>query len=218
MGKISIITPKQQVLLDELSKDLDFTSKFYFSGGTALSLYYLAHRQSIDLDFFSERTVDVLSVTAKVNTLSLKHNFAIDYIKVEDTHIFNLIFNKNESVKVDFAFYPYKRLEKGKKIGGMEVDSFKDIAVNKLVAAIQRSEVKDFVDLFFLLKEFTLWDLIDGVKVKFNLKFDPLFIGSDFLKVEQFDYLPKMIKPLDIETLKSFFRQKAKDLASQSIE
>ena len=40
----------------------------------------------------------------------------------------------------------------------LEIDSLLDIAVNKILTLSSRAEVKDFVDLYFLLQKFSLWD------------------------------------------------------------
>ncbi len=85
-------------------------------------------------------------------------------------------------------------------------DPFRDIATNKLLTINQRTDIKDFVDLYYLLKKYTIWDLIYGLEAKFHLKTDQFLIASDFLKVDDFDFLPKMIKPLELTTLQSFFR------------
>lgn len=219
MGKVTIITPEQKCLLDEFRKDSFLSSNFYFTGGTALSLYYLQHRESVDLDFFSEKPFNLEDVVTKIDSWkkSLKLS-SVDYVTIVNTHIFNLIFPHKHTVKVDFNFYPYQHLEKQNVINGIMVDSKIDIAVNKLFTIQQRVAVKDFVDLYFLLKDLTLWDLIEGVRIKFKVKIDPFVIGSDFLKVEEFEYLPKMITPLTLEELKSFFREKAKELSKRSIE
>lgn len=218
MEKMAVITPEQTLLLEEFKKDPFLSSNFYFTGGTALSFYYLQHRQSIGLDFFSESAFDPQVILEKVNSWRDKFSLSVDYIPIENTHVFNLNFPNKKSVKVDFAIYPYKCIKENKVIDGIKVDSLSDIATNKLLSAVQRSEAKDFVDLFFLLREFTVWDLVEGVKTKFKVKLDPFIVGSDFLKVADFDYLPTMIKPLTLETLKSFFRQKAKDIGGKSLD
>lgn len=219
MGKIVVITPEQKRLLDEFRKDSFLSSSFYFTGGTALSLYYLQHRESVDLDFFSEKPFNLEDVITKIDfwKKNLKLS-SVDYVTVVNTHIFNLVFPRKRTVKVDFNFYPYERLEKQNIIDGIMVDSKVDIAVNKLLTVQQRTAVKDFVDLYFLLQDFTLWDLIEGVRIKFKVKMDPFVIGSDFLKIEDFEYLPKMIKTLKLEDLKSFFGQKAKELGIKAVE
>ncbi|MBI4059033.1 nucleotidyl transferase AbiEii/AbiGii toxin family protein [Candidatus Microgenomates bacterium] len=218
MGQVRIITPEQELLLDEVRKDRFLSSIFYFTGGTALSLYYLQHRKSIDLDFFSQEKFDPQVILDKMTLWEKKLHFIVDYLAVENTQIFNLIFSDKRTVKVDFAFYPYKRVEKSKIVDNLAIDSLLDISINKLLAIEQRTEVKDFADLYFLLKEFTIWDLLEGVRVKFKVKMDPFVVGADLLKVETFDFLPEMIKLLTLEELRSFFRQKAKEISGKSLE
>lgn len=218
MGKIQFITKEQQVLLDEVKQNEFLRSHFYFTGGTALSTAYLSHRYSDDLDLFSQQQFDNQVVFTLLQEWSKKHHFTLESRFVEVVYIFNLTFRNKATLKVDFAYYPYPRLEKGPTLDGLEIDSLVDIAVNKLLTISQRNEIKDFVDLYFLLQKFTVWDLIQGVKVKFNVKIEPFLLGADFLKIEDFDYLPKMIKPLTLKVLKSFFRQKAKDIGGRSVE
>jgi len=216
MGKIQL-TKEQKIILDLVKQDNFLSSRFYFTGGTALSSVYLHHRLSDDLDFFSEEKFENQSVFTLMQSWGKQHNFSFQSRFAEVVYIFELEFAKGAKLKVDFGYYPYKRIEKGFSLEKLDVDSKLDIAINKLLVVSQRNDVKDFVDLYFLLKEFTLWDLMEGVKVKFKIKTDPLLVGADFLKVEDFDYLPKMIKPLTLEQLKSFFRQRAKQLAEKSL-
>jgi predicted nucleotidyltransferase component of viral defense system len=55
MAKSSFLSKHQLDFLDFFSKEKRLRERFYFTGGTALSEYYLHHRRSIDLDFFSEK-------------------------------------------------------------------------------------------------------------------------------------------------------------------
>ncbi len=212
-----IIGAKQKFVLEQFKKDKYLKEKFYFTGGTALSLYYLQHRLSVDLDFFSEDKFDINEVITRLNNWKKLSEFSFTQTNIENTHIFLLEFPKNQTVKIDINFYPYKPLKKHRWIDGIKVNSQLDIAVNKMIAISQRTEVKDFVDLYFLLKEFTLWDLMDGVKVKFGFKTDPVFVASDFSKVDSFENMPKMIKPLTLKELKDFFKEKAKQVSKQSV-
>lgn len=50
----SILSKNQQDVLSILSKESVVIDNFYLTGGTALAEFYLHHRQSEDLDFFSE--------------------------------------------------------------------------------------------------------------------------------------------------------------------
>jgi len=83
----------------------------------------------------------------------------------------------------------------------------------------QRTDVKDFVDLYFLLKgEFSVWDLIYSLKVKFNIKTEPFLLAEDFLKIEDFEFMPRIIKKLTLNELKLFFREQAKKIGMRMVE
>jgi len=71
-----------------------------------------------------------------------------------------------------------------------------------------------------LLKEkYTIWDLIYATEKKFKrLDFDILLLAQDFLKVEDFEFLPRMVKPLSLEELKIFFRKLAKKVGIRAVE
>lgn len=212
------LTDEQKTILEEFGQDDFLRSKFYFSGGTALSTVYLHHRLSEDLDFFSEQQFDQLAILNKITTWGKKFNFEITPIVVEDTYIFNLTFPKRQSLKVDFSYYPYKRLKAGTKVNNIDVDSTQDIATNKLIAINQRTEVKDFVDLYFLLKDFNIWDLMEAVRLKFRVRLDILNLAADLLKAEDFEFLPNMLFPLTLDELRNFYKQLAKKLGYQAVE
>lgn len=218
MGKIQYATPEQKIILGEIAKNEFLRSNFYFTGGTALSYCYLHHRYSDDLDFFSQKKFDTQTILILLEDLSRQYHFTYKTRFVEVVLISNLTFNNKAELKLDFSYYPYKKMEKEIEINGLKVDSLLDIAINKLLTISQRDEVKDFTDLYFLLQKFSLWDLQYGVKTKFNMEVEPHLLASDFLKVEDFEYLPRMIKPLTVEKLKSFFREQAKELGKKSVE
>lgn len=217
MGKISF-TPKQQIIFDEVKDSHFLKQNFYFTGGTALSAVYLHHRLSDDLDFFSENKFDTLPILNLMTEWSKKHKFTIKSQELEAVRIFLLQFIDREKLKVDFGYYPYKRLKQGKLVDSVEVDSLFDIAVNKLQTIHQRTDAKDFVDLYFLLKEFTIWDLIEGVGVKFRMELDPYTIGADCLKMDILEKLPTMLIPLTIEQIKDFYRDLAKKLGMSVVK
>lgn len=217
MGKVSILTKEQDIILAEVRKN-PFLQQFYFTGGTALSAFYLQHRYSEDLDFFSEKNIDTEAIFTFFQDLSGQHNFTFTSEFQQVVYIFLLKFNNTETLKVDFGYYPYSQIEKPNELNGIKTDSLTDIAVNKLLTITQRTTVKDFVDLYFLLEKFTVWDLIEGVRIKFRMQLEPFILASDFLKVEDFDYLPRMIRKLSLDELKSFFRQKAKEIGKKSIK
>ncbi len=225
MGKVNqkpsqdiILTPLQRFIFDEFSKEKRLTKQFYFTGGTALSGAYLQHRESEDLDFFSETDFDKNMVDSFVRHIAKVKNLQIRLTQRERTRIYELMKSNKVKIKVDFAVYPYKRLKKGLTISGVAVDSLFDIATNKLQTITSRTEVKDFVDLYFLLKKFTQWDLMYAVKEKFRLELDLIWLGSDFLKVEKFEDLPRMLVPFSLKDMQEFYRVKAKELGMSVVK
>lgn len=48
-----ILTPLHKRVLDALFAEEAFAGAFYLTGGTALAAFYLKHRHSDDLDFFT---------------------------------------------------------------------------------------------------------------------------------------------------------------------
>lgn len=213
-------TPIQQLVFDEFSKNEVLRNNFYFTGGTALSIFYLQHRLSDDLDFFCETDINketsfaIDELMRKISILlKINHRFTLQ----GKTRIFEFEKDEELQIKVDFSSYPYSRLEKGSVYKGVVVDSLFDIATNKLLTICQRNNVKDFVDLYFLNKKFTLWDLIHAVEKKFSREIDILLLGSEFLKVEDFDYLPKMTAFLELPELKKFFKEKAREVVKKVV-
>ena len=217
MGKNQNLTALQRIILDQVTANQLLRDKFFFTGGTALSLCYFHHRYSDDLDFFTLDTFDRAQITnilrewAKIYRFTFRtamHGFALfSFLK----------FPKSPQLKVDFARYPYAKLAAETSYRGIKVDSMLDIAVNKITTISERLSVKDYTDLYFLLKKFTIWDLIEGARIKFRQELDPYSLADDFLMIEKFTTLPRMIKPLTLTHLKDFFRDQAKTLGKSSV-
>lgn len=63
-------------------------------------------------------------------------------------------------IKVDFVSYPYEWLSEPIEIDGTILATSEDIAAMKLSAITNRGTKKDFVDLYFLLKEYSLDEML----------------------------------------------------------
>ena len=213
MGKIGL-TPEQEFVFEKIAKDKYLSKRFYLTSGTALSAFYLHHRLSEDLDFFSETQFSNNYIIKFMGSISSNLKAKSKFTQIEETRIFELK-TKDKILKIDFNYYPFKRIKQGKKLKGVEIDSLFDIATNKLLLLNQRTDIKDFVDSYFLLKKYTVWDLMTGVQKKFKMELDPILVAADMLKIENLEYLPKMLKPLKIENLKDYFRKQAKKIGGK---
>lgn len=213
MGE-EILTPPQKIVIKEVAKE-PLLAGFYLSGGTALAAYYLKHRLSEDLDFFAEKDFN----SAFIHSFAEKLEAILKSSKMRFEHIYDryqfFFEDQGEGLKVEFTKYAFSQLEPPTIYDGMRVDSFRDIAANKLMALLDRFEPKDFVDLFFILPKRKLKDILKDVKMKFGLEVSNIFLGGELMKVKRIAALPRMISPLTVEELKEFFIQKAKELGPE---
>jgi predicted nucleotidyltransferase component of viral defense system len=199
----------QQLVFDEFAKNEDLRRNFYFTGGTALSVFHLQHRLSEDMDFFSENDFDNDLVHPFAKALAGKLGLNERFTQKESVRMFGFFREGELIVKIDFVHYPYKRIRESKIVEGVAIDNIFDIAINKFLLLNQRMDVKDFVDLYFIKDKVGIWDLMEGVRQKFGFELDPILIAADFMKVEEFDFLPKMLVPLAVSELQNYFKQQA---------
>ncbi len=143
-----ILTQHQKEFLRVFSKS-DIKNLFRLTGGTALSAFYLEHRLSEDLDFFSQEKIPFYIVEDFLKSLNFIDT--ITYTRLFDRNIFTLTFKDGMVLKTEFAYYPLKNLEEPKMVDGVPIDSFLDIVVNKLCAMAERIEPKDYADLYCAL-------------------------------------------------------------------
>ncbi|HLD25077.1 MAG TPA: nucleotidyl transferase AbiEii/AbiGii toxin family protein [Patescibacteria group bacterium] len=212
-------TPIQKRFLTALLTDPHIRNTFYLTGGTALSACYLNHRFSEDIDLFSKLPLDEPRVVRIVSQYIGPIATKIEYVRIGDRIAYTMAFPKNQHLKVDIVYYPYEPLESsGKTFLGLSIDSIADIGVNKLMTLSQRTTGKDYVDLYYILKRYTMWDLREGVAHKFKMDIEPFYAASLYTNVDNIEALPVMKKKLSLETLKAFFHKQAVLLAAPMIK
>jgi len=201
--------------LELVVKEPYLVRRYYWTGGTVLAEFYLYHRESYDIDLFSEKEVHLPSISKFVGIAGTRLGAEkITHQRFLGLHSFFFHLPEDEVLKVDFNYYPFPRIEKGKKWQGLEVDSLLDIAVNKIHTISLKPRARDFVDIYFILqkKEFTLEKLVDLAKAKFDWHIAPLQLGENFAKVVTFSDFPKMYMPFDRKEMEDFFLKLAKNL------
>jgi predicted nucleotidyltransferase component of viral defense system len=216
--KTKILTPQQKEFLDIVSEDKYLCKKFYLTGGTPLSAFYLYHRISEDIDLFCEEEINLLPIRAFLGKVQKKLKLKkIDYRNFLGLHSFELYFSEKEKLKVDFNYYPFPRIEKGIKYKNISVDSIYDIAVNKVHTIAMRPRARDFIDIYFIIKEknYSFDDLIMKAKAKFDWHIDPIQLGIAFTHAAELKDYPRMIKKIDHREWKQFFIDYAISLKKQ---
>jgi len=213
-----ILTACQKKILKLIFQEKYFAKNFYLTGGTALSAFYLNHRLSEDLDFFNEKEFDPIPINSFLKKMKLKLNIKdIDYQKAFNRNIFMLRFTK-EILKIEFTYYPFEHAEKPKLIGGIKVDSLLDIAINKVFSITQRTSARDFIDVYFILKEnknISFDGLLKKARIKFDWHIDPLHLGAQLSKVKQAKDLPIMLEKIDPKIWQGFFVDEARKLSKK---
>ncbi|MGO8698965.1 MAG: nucleotidyl transferase AbiEii/AbiGii toxin family protein [Limisphaerales bacterium] len=165
---LEILPAPQRNLWGELAQ---VPGHFVLYGGTALSLR-LAHRQSFDFDFFSNKSVDtdeLLTGLALLRGAKVLQN-AGQTLTVE--------VNRKGSVKLSFfgeisigrVGIPEKTAD-----GVLKVASLLDLAGTKAKVVLQRAESKDYLDLLAIFKSgISLPQAMAAAKALYGEQYNPM--------------------------------------------
>lgn len=203
-----IITDLQRDFLKFFSK-LPDSNSFYLTGGTALADFFLGHRKSYDLDLFTREKKLILPFTNLLRE-KIRKKLNFNLIKRFETFVEIEIKSKAEEAVVHLAYDSPFRL--GKPVSsdiGIKVNDYKDIITDKLLAFFSRTEPRDAIDLFFILKKEDFWQLLNFAKKK-DPGFDLYWLAVALNKVKEFPDDIKnmpvdMIAYLDLKELKNKF-------------
>lgn len=185
MGKDSIFTSVQKRFLETVIKEPYILKNYYFTGDTALSEFYLKHRISKDIDLFSEKEVNLPSISKFVKKAA-KNLSAVEIKPEQYLGLYTFFFKipGQEDFKVDFNYYPFLRIEKGKTWRRLSIDSLLDIAVNKIHTLYMKPRAREYVDIYFIIKKtkYSLNDLVKFAKIKFDWHIEPLQLARRFFR------------------------------------
>ena len=210
----TVLTPAQEAILRLVASESRLAA-FYLTGGTALTAYHLFHRISDDLDFFTADEPDTIFLEKFSETVKGALDAReVRFERVHDRRIFFFALPEGE-LKIEFTRYPFPQIEPPIVRDGMRVDGLRDLGANKLRALLDRFDPKDFVDLYFIFRMIPLKSVWRDAEQKFGMKIEPLFLGGELMKVRRVEALPKMLKPLAVPELKTFFIGEAKKLAPE---
>ncbi len=183
-----------------------FGSAFYLTGETALSRFYLNHRLSDDLCLFTE-TEKVSTAVLKVADLVESLGYRVEIKHSSPTFGRLLVHFKEGTLKVDLAFD--NPAEKPRPFKGFYLDTLKNIAVNKVAAFEGRVEVKDLVDLYFLVKKVSLEEILDLA----NLKKVPVpYENLLAVNTAKLTGIVLLLRELSEKDLEEFIRELKRDL------
>lgn len=166
---------------------------FYLVGGTALALQ-IGHRISVDIDLFSNTAFDSAMLSAELN-----HKYGFKQHLDRGYFLQGYI----KDIKIDLLKYPYKPSFPLLEIEQIRMVNIADIASMKLAAITNRGKKRDFIDLYFLLKHFSLKDIIDFYIQKYNSETFMLLQSLVYFEDADNDIDLNMILPIDWENIKT---------------
>lgn len=136
-----ILTKEQDKMLPLVA---EFSKDFGLVGGTAIA-FYLGHRRSIDFDLFSKKKFSNRSLLNKIIDLG-----GHDEIIVDRQNELTLMIKK---IKFTFFYYPYD-INYSQSFGyRIKMPDLLTLAAMKAFALGQRAKWKDYVDLYFIIKD-----------------------------------------------------------------
>ena len=214
---MEILTPFQKRILTAIGHS-DLAPSFYLTGGTALSIYYLQHRYSEDLDFFAVAREAMTGLTTDIEAVARAVDASVEFTRTFPTFLESFLSNpEGERVKIDFAFdTPFRLLPTEiDPTYGIRVDSATDIASNKLAALFGRTEPKDFVDVYFICRELITFPELYQQASQKHVGMTHYWLAMAMRNVIKVHFLPRMIKPVELPALHTFFLSLAEELMTE---
>ncbi len=211
---MEILTSFQKELLKVIGRS-SLGDNFYLTGGTALAAFYLQHRFSEDLDFFTADPNAIRLVASSLEAVSQQCAATLEFSRTFNTFLECFITSPTgERVKLDFAYDTPYRLQPTElnPTYGIQLDNLLDISANKLAALFDRAAEKDFVDIYFINKErMSFADLLPYARQK-HVGMDDYWLAIALQRVRRVEILPRMVKPLRLPDLQTYFLELADGL------
>lgn len=209
-----VISQIQKAILDSFGQIPD-SEYFYLTGGTALAYFYLKHRKSNDLDFFTAEEEIILPFSRRMEETLKNEGMIVRRQRGFHSFVELVVKLGEEDTVVHLAQDAPFRFEQPKEFPShpkLKVDSLLDIAANKLLALFSRATLRDFIDIYFLIKKanFTIEKLMK-VALEKDSGFDLYWLGVALERIKTFkNDAPEMlllIERVNIEDLVVFFNQ-----------
>ena len=184
-----------------------FSKSFYLVGGTAIALH-LGHRRSIDFDLFRSSPLVKHRIKAKLQQIPFKQ-----VPLSEDVDQLHLLIN---GVKTTFFYFPYPIDHPIKLENFFSVPTLLTLASMKAFAMGRRAKWKDYVDLYFILKNhYTIQEICREGEKNFTNQFSEKLFREQLAFHKDIDYSEPIVymdKPVPEEEIRGFLIDKALEI------
>jgi len=162
-----------------------FSENFGLVGGTAIALQ-IGHRHSIDFDLFTNKPFNNFNIKKRIS----KYRKIKNVFKDEDGHYTFII----DDVQFTFFYYPYK-LNFSKKFEDIiKMPDILTLAAMKAFTLGRRAKWKDYVDLYFIMKDYhSLEEISEKARRIFGLEFNEKLFRSQLSYFQDINYKEKII-------------------------
>lgn len=207
-----ILLPHQIEIL-KLFFITSFAKPFFLTGGTALSAFYLAHRDSKDLDFFSLDKYDLQQLEVVIADIAQKMDCEISTKVKSDTYNEIYLENENWRQRIDIVKEQPKRFGNVVEVEGIRVDSLENIGSNKINAIFGRLEIKDYIDLYSIITQtkHTFEELFELARQK-DLGLSEFYFANTIADISQIQVWPDLKIDLDKQAMFDFYKKLTTDL------
>src|SRR3989338_8007834 len=184
-----ILSPEQSALLNILKL---FSGDFGLVGGTAIALH-LGHRESIDYDLFTFDEFINQKIRRKILG-AIKINSVIR----DEAGQLTLVIN---GVRFTFFQFPYKINYSESFDDVVKIPDMLTLAAMKAYALGRRAKWKDYVDLYFILKNHhSVSDINKKAKEVFGNEFNEKLFRSQLCYFEGISYQEEVVYKNGFET------------------
>jgi hypothetical protein len=182
-----------------------FKKEFYLVGGTAIALY-LGHRRSIDFDLFKFNQIKPKSIVEKISEYNFPH-----LVTRRVTEQLNVTINE---VKFTFYQYPFKINAPVNMEDILRLPELIDLAAMKAYALGRRSKWKDYIDVYFILKDhFSINQIAERSTFLYGQLFSEKLFRAQLSYFDDINYSDPVIGPSIAESeIKEFLIDMAIDL------
>jgi len=170
-----IFSERQKRLLPLIGR---FKSEFGLVGGTAIALQ-IGHRRSIDFDL---STLGTLNNERMMNLI--RELYPIEAILVDEANELTVVAN---AVKLTFFRYPFD-ISFVIEHEYLKTPDLLTLASMKAYALGRRAKWKDYVDLYFVFKKYSLNDLVKRSEEIFKNEFNEKLFREELNYFEDIDY------------------------------
>ncbi len=191
----------------ELIPYLKGFSSFYLVGGTAIALH-LGHRRSIDFDLFTSAKLNKTRIKGKLNQMPF-NQFPI----FEDFDQLHLLMNE---VKITFFSFPFEVEHPIKVDTFIHIPTLLSLSAMKAFALGRRAKWKDYVDLYFIMRDFySLREICKEATKIFGQQFAEKLFRQQLAYHKDIDYsepVEFLVSPVPDDVIKDFLIHQAIDI------